>query len=251
MKTLIRILCLFFLFLLSCSLLFPTRTPIDSVYYVTGKVQSKSLLVMLPGRFEGMDAFVKHGFIEKLKDSGTGFDAVLVDAHLGYYYKENLIIRLYEDVVKPAKQKGYENIWIFGISMGGLGALWYGKDKGETINGILAIAPFVGDKDVIDEIKTAGGPSKWTPGKPISKGDYQRGLWVWLRKYAVKNENLPKLILGYGLDDGFADGDDLVGQMLQKNQVFTVSGSHDWDTWNRLLDMILKSGILNNNIDKK
>ncbi|MFH0977069.1 MAG: alpha/beta hydrolase-fold protein [Spirochaetota bacterium] len=244
MKNLIRIICLLCLFLLNCSFLFSARTPIDSIHYLTGKDKSKSLLIMLPGRSEKTDAFIKHGFIQRLKDTGTGFDAVVVDAHLGYYYKENLVVRLYEDIVKPAKLNGYETIWILGVSMGGLGALWYGKDKGETINGIIAIAPFVGDKDVIDEIKASGGPAKWTPKEAIAKGDYQRGLWVWLRNYSLENKNLPKLILGYGMEDEFAYGDDLLAQMLPNDRLFTLSGGHDWDTWTRLFDAILNLGKL-------
>jgi pimeloyl-ACP methyl ester carboxylesterase len=245
MNTLIKTICILCLLSLNCSLLFPTKTPIDSVYYITGNEQSKNLLVMLPGRSEGIDSYAKHEFIKTLKESGIGFDATAVDAHLGYYYQENLIVRLHEDVISPAKRKGYENIWIFGISLGGMGALWYGKDKGEMINGIIAISPFVGDKVVIDEIKAAGGPAKWIPKEPIAKEDYQRGLWVWLKKYAKESESLPKLVLGYGLQDEFAYGDDIVAQMLPNNQVFTVPGSHEWKTWDSLFNMILKSGKIN------
>jgi pimeloyl-ACP methyl ester carboxylesterase len=227
---------------LNCSLLFPTNNPIDSVYYLTGKVQSKNLLIMLPGRFEKMDTYMKHGFIENVKSSGIGFDIVAVDAHLGYYYSENLIPRLYDDVIVPARHKGYENIWIFGISLGGLGALWLGKDKGENIKGIIVIAPFVGDKEVIDEIKSAGGPAKWLPKEPLAREDYQRGLWIWLKKYAIGAEKLPRLIIGYGLEDEFAYGDDLLAQTIPKDQVFTGSGGHDWETWTGLFNTILKIG---------
>jgi len=242
MNSIVRMTFLLFLFPLNCSLFFPTKTPIDSVQYITGKEQSKSLLIMLPGRFEKMDSFIDHGFIKNLKDSRIGFDVITVDAHLGYYYQENLATRLYEDIILSAKQQGYENIWIFGISLGGLGALWYGKDKCDTINGIIVIAPFVGDKNVIDEIKSAGGPSKWFPKEPLAKGDYQRGLWIWLKKYSIDAENLPKLIIGYGLEDEFAYGDDLLAQILPNNQVFTGPGNHDWDTWTRLFNKIIKSG---------
>jgi pimeloyl-ACP methyl ester carboxylesterase len=245
MNILIRMICLLCLFSLNCSILFPTKTPIESIYYITGKEQSKSLLVMLPGRSEGIDSYMKHEFIKTLEESGIGFDAVAVNAHPGYYYSENLIQHLHQDVVLPAKQKGYEHIWIFGISLGGLGALWYGKDNSEMINGIIAIAPFVGDAEVIDEIKAAGGPLKWVPKEPIAKGDYQRGLWVWLKKYAKGNESLPKLVIGYGLEDDFAYGDEMLAQMLPNNQVFTVPGSHDWNTWGRLFEMILELGKIN------
>jgi pimeloyl-ACP methyl ester carboxylesterase len=245
MNIFIRMICLLCLFPLNCSILFPAKTPIESVYYIAGKEQSKSLLVMLPGRSEGIDSYMKHEFIKTLKESNIGFDVVVVDAHLGYYYNENLIQRLHQDVILPARHKGYENIWIFGISLGGLGALWYGKDKGDRINGLISIAPFVGDSEVIDEIKAAGGPSKWIPKEPIAKDDYQRGLWVWLKKYANENEGLPKLVIGYGLEDEFSYGDDLLAQILPNNQVFTVPGGHDWNVWGRLFKMILELGKIN------
>ena len=245
-NTLIKIIFSLCLLQLNCALLYPAKTPMDSRYYITSQKQSTNLLVMLPGRGEKIDSYMIHGFIDLLKESGLGFDAVTVDATLGYYYQETLIERLYEDVIVPAGKNGYKNIWIFGISLGGMGSLWYGKNKGETIKGIIVLAPFVGDKDVIDEINNAGGPADWAPTKPAKKSDYQRQLWVWLKKYADTHNNLPKLIMGYGLEDEFAYGDDMLSQILPSNHVFTKPGRHDWKTWRKLFKAILNSGQLDN-----
>jgi hypothetical protein len=86
------------------------------------------------------------------------------------------------------------------------------------------IAPFVGDKKEINEIKSAGGPAKWLPKEPFAKEDYKQAIWILLKKYAIDTEKLPRLIIGYGLEEEFTNVDDLLAQMLPKDQVFIGPG---------------------------
>lgn len=232
---------LFLLILFNCSIIYPTKNPIDTINYMNTKEISKNLIIMLPGRRDTAGDFVKYGFIKALNESGIKADAVAVDAHFGYYYQRNLIPHIYNDVILPAKQKGYKNIWILGISIGGIGSLLYAKEHYNTLNGILILAPFLGDKEIIDEIKATGGLSKWNPKEPIPEEDYQQALWAWLKEYEKHSKNLPNLVLGYGRDDEFAPANGLLAEILPGDQVFVVSGSHEWDTWGRLFNIFLKS----------
>ncbi|MBN2039928.1 MAG: alpha/beta hydrolase [Spirochaetes bacterium] len=232
-----------FLFL-NCSLIYPTTNPIDSFHFITGKNQSKNLIVMLPGRGDRPDDFNKNGFIESIINSGVDSDVIIIDAHVGYYYNRNLIPRLYEDVIVPYRLKGYKNIWMLGISIGGTGTLLYTQQHPGSLSGIILLAPFLGDNEIINEINISGGLKKWTPEEPVSVDDYQRLLWDWLKKYSNPGHNLPKIILGYGRDDKFAFSNKLLSEVLPGNQVYESEGDHDWVTWNRLFNRFLKDNFL-------
>jgi hypothetical protein len=54
--------------------------------------------------------------------------------------KGTLLDRLETDVTTPAKGRGYQE-------MGGLGSLLYSRMHSAEVTGVLAIAPFLGDKD--------------------------------------------------------------------------------------------------------
>jgi pimeloyl-ACP methyl ester carboxylesterase len=230
--------------LFGCALFYTTKKPIDSIYYVTGKAPSDSLIVMLPGGGDEPADFMRNGLIKAVQDSGIRADAIAVDANLGYYFKRNLLPRLHEDVIIPAKQKGYKKIWLLGISMGGLGAMIYAKHYPDHINGLVLLAPFLGYPGVVNEIADAGGLSRWSPQEQIDKDDYQHDLWKWLKGYTRPEENHPRLVIGYGKEDKFAAGAALLAEVLPKDQVHIVQGRHDWEAWGRIFDLILQSGAI-------
>lgn len=228
--------------------MYPTKKPIDAIYYMTGKEMAENLIVMLPGRMDESADYMKHGFIKSLQDCGTPIDAIAVDAHYGYYQERTLLPRLYEDVIFPARQKGYKNVWLLGISMGGLGALLYAQQYAHTINGLVVLAPFLGDREVCDEISGAGGLAQWSPQEPITDDDYQRSLWKWLKHYTSPKERLPTLVVGYGKDDRFAYANSLLAEALPKDHVHVVPGGHEWDTWGSIYTLFLQSGIITRSI---
>ena len=227
-----------------CVLFYSTKKPIDTIYYATGKTPSDSLIVMLPGGGDEPADFIRNGFVKGIEDSGIHADIIAVDANLGYYFKRNLLPRLHEDVIVPARQKGYKNIWLLGISMGGLGAMMYAKHYPDNISGLIVLAPFLGYPAVIKEVSDAGGLSRWSPKEPIDKDDYQHDLWKWLKGYTRPEENRPRLVIGYGKEDKFAAGSALLAEVLPKEQVYIVQGRHDWETWGRIFDLILQSGVI-------
>lgn len=199
---------------------------------------------MLPGSGDDAADFMKNGFIKEIEFSGIRADVVAVDAHLGYYLKRNLLPRLCKDIIIPARQKGYKNIWLLGISMGGLGAVIYEKHYPDTITGLILLAPFLGYPAVIDEIYTAGGLSQWSPKEPIDKNDYEHEIWKWLKDYTRPEVKLPRLVIGYGSEDRFASASFLLAEVLPVDQVYMIPGGHDWDTWGKIFHLILQSGVI-------
>ncbi len=227
-----------------CSLIFPTTVPIPTVEHRTGGPGAKTLLVMLPGRGDAPEDYVESGFIEMLAGAGLAVDAVAVDAHFGYYYSRTLLTRLHDDVIAPARAEGYQQVWLLGVSMGGLGALLYAQKHAQTIDGLVLLAPFLGDDDLIDEIRAAGGLASWSPPAVIDPDDYQRGLWAWLKAYTTDKTGLPEIHLGFGLAEDFAPACELLAAVLPPAQVHRVPGGHEWEPWRQIFAAFLESGRL-------
>lgn len=80
-------------------------------------------------------------------------------------------------MIIPAKNNGYENIILVGISLGGHGALLYATKYPEDVYFVFVIAPFLAGPVVADAIEKAGAldhfqvlkSNQILPGKNISK----------------------------------------------------------------------------------
>ena len=78
-----------------------------------------------------------------------------------------IVERIREDIIIPAKARGYRNIWMLGISMGGMGAIWYDRTHPGDVNGLILLSPYLGEKTIVETIEKAGGLSgaggqEWT-----------------------------------------------------------------------------------------
>lgn len=226
--------------LTACSLA-PTQNPVPTDPAQQER-HSDTLVIMLPGRAEGGESFRKRGMFD-IGYAGD-FDMLAVDAHMGYYRKQNLIERLHQDVVMPAREQGYENIWFLGISLGGFGSALYTREHPDMIDGLILLAPYPGDMALVEEILDAGGLDHWP--RPFNEGaagkHYERDIWHWY-KSVTQTEGRPRIILGYGADDRFADVGKILGPRLPAKQIFTVSGGHNWDAWRLLWEQIVAQDL--------
>jgi pimeloyl-ACP methyl ester carboxylesterase len=96
---------------------------------------------------------------------------ILADATFAYYREGNLIERLHDEVVAPALRAGYRKVWLTGASLGGMGALLYEQQHPGEMAGIVLFAPFLGDRSLLREIDSAGGPRAWNPGRAACRGE--------------------------------------------------------------------------------
>lgn len=201
-------------------------------------VRADTLIVMLPGVYSYPEEFVREGFVKAVQDRRIAADVVRVDAHLGYYEKNVFVERLRQDVIAPAKARGYRAIWIFGISLGGFGGLIYAQEHPEDIAGVVALAPYLGAPAVSDEVAKAGGLMRWSAAANSSgdeRSQRETALWTSLKRYGSPTAaTLPQLWLGYGKADRFAPSNGLLGAVLPPERVFTTEGGHDWAPWLRL-----------------
>lgn len=229
--------------ILGCEAVRPTKVPMDTLYYKDAGInKNRTLLVMLHGRGGSAADFEKEGFVGEVKRQGLNVDMVAVEAHMDYYINREIVIRLKDDVIKPAQSAGYNDIILVGVSMGGLGAILYSRAYPKDVHDTWLIAPYLGEDHIIDEISRAGGLNKWTPGR-IEKDDWERDLWAWLKEYASKPKNIEGVYLVYGLEDRFAPTHRLLADVLPEKHVFEGKGGHDWSTWRGLWpDLIKKAG---------
>src|SRR3954468_5790338 len=159
-------------------------TPLRSIEYANPSGPAKCLFVLLPGMGDHAEAFEQRGFVQELRAHSLSADIRATDATFGYYMRGTFLDRLAADVIAPAKARGYREIWLAGPSMGGFGSLFYTHAHTGDISGVLAIAPFLGDRDVIEEIIAAGGVKPWHPPARVddmNRDNYQRELWRWLQ----------------------------------------------------------------------
>lgn len=225
----------------------PATVPLRTLEIPGGSPESGCLIVFLPGRGDTPEHFVRNGFPEDLRRAGSRCVLLGVDAHLGYYFDKSVVIRLEEDVIGPARARGFEEIWLVGISLGGFGSLLYTKDHPDEIAGVVAIAPFLGERELTDEIAAAGGATSWTPREMPQQKDFL-AFWDWLKGYrsstAGTDAEHPPLFLLYGEGDRFAKPNSLLADLLPGDHVFRVSGGHTWATWRRGWDEFLESEYL-------
>ena len=220
---------------------FTNKVPIDTIYYRNHGEGIKHLFVFLHGRGGSARDFEDNGFVQAVKKEGLSIDIVSVEAPMGYYANQSIVTRLKEDVIGPAKAGGYDQVWLVGVSMGGLGALFYTMSYPDDIDGLLLLSPYLGDPPVIKEISASGGMHKWHP-QEIDETDWQRKLWTWLQTYTARPQNVSRFYLAYGMDDTFYPSNSLLAEVLPGSHVYTVKGGHDWPTWSYLWSEFITNG---------
>lgn len=112
---------------------------------------------------------------------------------------------------------------------------------------MLALAPYLGDSDLHDEIHAAGGLAKWkAPARvtTLNADNYQSQLFRWLQAVTADREPGPIIHLAYGDDDRLAKADSLLAAVLPKERVYTGAGEHNWVTWRGLFQRFLDSSAL-------
>ena len=197
---------------------------------------AKRLLVFLPGRGDHPKDFERRGLRRSLQRQWPDTDIVAVDATLGYYMNRSIVNRLEADVMAPALRDGYEEVWLLGISLGGLGALLWETTHPGTVDGLLLIAPYLGeDRELLAEIANEGGLDTWQPEPGVSEENFHRAIWQRLSR-----GEMPRNVwLALGERDRFRPGMEVLAQDLSPERVRRLPGGHRWSVWRRAFDDLL------------
>jgi hypothetical protein len=204
-------------------------------------IRPKTLLVLLPGAYDTPQDYIDQNFIKEVRNRNIYVDIQIVDAHIGYYTNAQIVKRLEDEVVAPAKSKGYENIWFIGISLGGYGSLLYSMKNPKALEGMFLMAPYMGVNEVHMDVQSQGGLKTWVI-RNDSTADLN--LWQWLKGYALPSSDMPKLYLGFGDNDRFAKPNGLLADVLPKTRSMIIPGGHDWKTWHQLWAQFLETSSL-------
>lgn len=233
---------LFVVLLCSCRFL-PAPIPMAKIVEAQQpNTPAKCLFILLPGAGDHAATFREQGFVDQLQGTGWSVDLVAADATMGYYFKGIAAERIEVDVAAPSRL-GQQQVWLIGTSMGGFGTFNYAMQYPDHVNGILAIAPYLGDKGIAQEVSAAGGLVKWAPdakAMPLTEDNYQRQLWSYLHRVVTGDEQkAPSVYVGWGDADGLGKPDSLLAAALPADHVFHAPGGHDWPVWRNLLKQFL------------
>lgn len=226
-----------------CALNRSTQGPMNSVFdRLACEIRPDTLIVFLPGAYDTPEDLIEQGFVSAVRQQKISADIQLVDAHIGYYNQRQIVQRLDEEIVAPARAQGYRNIWFVGISLGGYGTLLHAINKPGTIDGFFLMAPYLGKRDLPALIERQGGLSKWSV--PNNQAAEDVAIWQWLQQYSSKSNHLPAAYLGYGKSDRFAQPNSVMADVLAPANRFVIAGGHDWATWKQLWNQFLTAAPL-------
>jgi pimeloyl-ACP methyl ester carboxylesterase len=203
-----------------------------------GMAGEHALLLMLPGAKNTPQQLADNGFIRALRERNLPVDALALDAHVDLYLERADIEHLLHHTLDEVRAQGYRRIWLFGISLGGLGAMICATQRTPEIEGVVLLAPFLGTRGLIAEVEAAGGLRHWQAGE-IDSCDHERVLLELIQRSLLDADSFPSIHLGYGSEDRYRGASILLSECLPRNRVSAAFGGHDWETWAVLWRTIL------------
>jgi pimeloyl-ACP methyl ester carboxylesterase len=232
--------------LTGCLRLLAAPLPMKSEAHPAPAAPARCLVVFLPGVGDRAYTFEREGFVEAMRRRGLSVDAVAADATVGYYLRGIEAPAIDRDVVAKALSRPYEQVWMVGVSMGGFGTLHYAASFPSRLDGVLVLAPHLGEETRLEQIRDAGGLDMWVPPPPerYHGRNYTEDTWRWLKGVTVEGRPGPAVYVGYGETDLITGRPLLLTAALPESHVLHDSGGHSWGTWKRLWDRFLDDSPL-------
>lgn len=197
---------------------------------------AQRLVVILPGRGDDLASLSKRGMAKIIQQAWPHTDVELTGLTMGYYTAGNAIQRLHDEVIEPARQRGYKQVWLLGISLGGLGTLLYDRQYPDQVDGMILLSPYLGEDAIHKQIVASGGLAHWRPLSTAANSDdnwqlKQVQLWTFLHSWTTHPSRVDHVWLGYGDHDRLRGGIDLLAPTLPQNHVLLLPGGHNWKVW--------------------
>ena len=227
--------------LASCASSGNSQLPLTLNKISSGKPTS-DLLVMFPGINSPGTDFIQHGFVSMFQHRYPDVDIILVDTRFAYIKDDNIAERIQNEIILPARRDGYKKIGFTGISLGGLSALKYSKTFAGNLDGIVLIAPYLGEQSAIEDLLASRAPFAWSELNTNSRDKTIR-LWRYLLNKTQGKKSKDRLFIAYGESDRFSDMQRFLASLLDKNNVFTEKGGHNWTVWKKLWQTMLDKKI--------
>jgi pimeloyl-ACP methyl ester carboxylesterase len=204
------------------------------------------LVVVLPGRGDDLAMLNESRIAQEIQQVLPDTDVLLVEATMSYYMEGRLVPRLHTEVIAPALQRGYREIWLAGASMGGLGVLMYEHEHPNALTGLLLMAPYMGPTRLQKEIRAAGGLASWDPGpKPptLTRDNVPREEWRVVKAWLTDKNRAKNVWLICGDEDRLVAAADIVATALPADHYFRPSGGHRWTVWSPAAGEVLGRAV--------
>ncbi len=231
--------------LLSLGGCLPTRDAGEPIatQLIAAQQPGQRLVVVLPGRADGLEALRRSGMAEAIQGAWPDADVLLAEVTLGDYMRGDAPERLHAEVVVPARERGrYREVWLAGASMGGMGTLMYDRLYPGEMDGLVLLAPYLGDAGLVKEIANAGGVAQWDAG-PAQAADtdgWQRELWRHIQRVSRDPAQAGRIWLAYGDRDRLRKAFPQLIPALPQDQVLVSEGGHTWTVWSPAMGEVLR-----------
>lgn len=204
---------------------------------------SSTLVVFLPPALATIESLLEHGIVADLRARAVAADIVLAEITHEHVMQKRAADVLREAVIAPARARGHTRIWLAGISLGAFNALHYAARFPDDIEGLCLLAPYPGTGDILREIVHAGGVNAWaqTPRRTL---DDERIWWHWLWQQSHAGHAAKPIHVGLSEDDRFLSGQRLLADLIPRERVDAIPGTHDWPAWRSLWQRWLDSNAL-------
>lgn len=183
---------------------------------VAASEKARRLVVVLPGRADDLDDLRASGMAQAVQSAWPDADVVLTGLALGFYLEGRAEQRLQDEVIAPARARGYAQIWLVGASLGGMGALLHHRRYPGGVDGMVLLAPYLGESAA--------------QGLLLEHLD-------GLRRDPARAANL---WLAYGKSDRLRSSMPLLEPLLPPGQVLVRDGGHDWEFWSPATGELLR-----------
>lgn len=204
---------------------------------------SHRLVVVLPGRRDRLESLRRSGVGEAIQRVWPDADVLFAELSMPYYLDRSSARALHDEVLLPARRRAYREIWLVGASLGGMGSILYDREYGAQVDGMVLLAPYLGERAIHHEIRAAGGVAAWNPdlnaGPP--RDVWQRDLWRHIRAWSKEPERTRNVWLAYGEGDYLRDSQPLLASVLPEGNVHVAPGRHAWSTWAPMTEAVLRA----------
>jgi len=220
------------------------RQPIP-MHLVPAPSPAHRLMVVLPGRGDDLRALERSGVAAAIQQAWPDTDVLLAEANLAYYQEGRVTRRLHDEVVMPALARHrYSQVWMAGASLGGMGTLLYDQDWPGTLDGLVLLAPYLGEPATTDAIRASGGLARWNPAPaPANATTWaarQRELWRHLQGWLRDPAQSRRVWLAVGTQDRLRPSIELLMPALPADHVVVPPGGHAWSTWTPATGLLLR-----------
>ena len=215
------------------------RSEIISAGTAAGDGARTIRVVLLPGAYHSLEEFRSAGFDQALRDRTLSLELILAAPELAHLDDRRWLGELQHEVISPARERGGE-LWLGGISLGGFMALRFAAEgDGEgaaALDGLCLLAPYLGSRIVAAAV-AAQGLANFRAGA-LRDDDDERRVWRLVQRLPTMPQ-APRVFLGLGSEDRFADTQRLLADALPADSTLTLAGGHDWPVWRSLWDRFL------------